>query len=197
MIRNDMMSRVAGKSIAFLCIVLFLFFSSCAYLKKEPIRVESKRTERDQTINVAQKYLDEGDFQKALETYNVAYNKYPHDYELRSNYIRIIHYIKKNADIAFNREDFAQAGFIYRVLLNNYADIKHLNSPASFDRDFLSNRVTTCSKTLNEKGLVNYREGNLEEAISIWEKILEFDPKNEDVKKSIATATTQLKTLQK
>jgi tetratricopeptide (TPR) repeat protein len=151
----------------------------------------------DSTIKIAQKHLNEGDFQKAIETYNVAYNKYPNASALRSNYIKTIEHIKKNADIAFSREDFALAGFIYHVLLKNCAQFNDFASLLSFDKDFLSNRIKACSKILSERGLVEYREGNLEKAISIWKNILRFDPENTDVKKSIDTTTIQLKTLQK
>jgi tetratricopeptide (TPR) repeat protein len=184
-------SNLSKKIIVFLSIPLLLLFSSCAHMGKEP------ETESTDTIEMAKNYLTEGDFQKAMETYDVAYNQYPNDSELRSNYIRTIHQVKKNADIAFHREDFAQAGSIYRVLLDNYPHVKDLITSSSFDMDLLISRINTCSKNLNEKGLLKYREGNLREAISIWNDILKFDPGNVEVRKSIDTATVQLKNLQK
>lgn len=184
--KGDIIKNLLGKSIALHVIFLFLFFSSCLQTYKT-----------DSAINIAQQYLNEGDFQKAIETYNVAYSKYPNDSALRSNYIKTIEYIKKNADMAFDREDFALAGFIYYVLSKNCIQINDFVGSLPFDRDFLSNRIKTCSKILSERGLVEYREGNLEKAISIWKNILRFDPENTDVKKSIDTTTIQLKTLQK
>ena len=185
--QNDL----SEKLIIFLSISLLLLFSSCAHMEKEP------ETGATDIIEIAKNYLTEGDFQKALETYNVAFNQYPNDSELRSNYIRTIHQVKKNADIAFNREDFAQAGPVYRVLLDNYSHVKDLITSSSFDKDFLISRINTCSKNLNEKGILKYREGNLREAISIWNNILIFDPENVEVRKAIDTATVQLKNLQK
>lgn len=184
-------SNLSKKIIVFLSISFLLFFSSCAHMEKEP------KTEATDTIEMAKNYLTEGDFQKALETYDVGYNQSPNDSELRSNYIRTIHQVKKNADIAFHREDFAQAGSIYRALLDNYPQVKDLITSSSFDQEFLISRINTCSKNLNEKGLLKYREGNLSEAISIWNDILKFDPENVEVRKSIDTATVQLKNLQK
>jgi tetratricopeptide (TPR) repeat protein len=184
-------SDLSEKLIIFLIISLLLLFSSCAHMEKEP------ETGVTDTIGIAKNYLTEGDFQKALETYNVAYNQYPNDSELRSNYIRTIHQVKKNADIAFHREDFVQAGSIYRVLLDNEPYFKDLITSSSFDNEFLISRINTCSKNLTEKGLLKYRERNLREAISIWNDILKFDPENVEVRKSIDTATVQLKNLQK
>jgi hypothetical protein len=43
--------------------------------------------------------------------------------------------------------------------------------------------------------LSQYREGNIGNAISLWKSILAFDPGNKSIKKSIDTATTQLKNL--
>jgi tetratricopeptide (TPR) repeat protein len=184
-------SDLSEKLIIFLSISLLLLFSSCAHMEKEP------ETGATDTIEIAKNYLTDGDFQKALETYDVAYNQFPNDSELRSNYIRTIHQIKKNADIAFHREDFAQAGSIYRVLLDNYPHFNDLITSSSFDKELLISRINTCSKNLTEKGLLKYREGNLREAISIWNDILKFDPENVEVRKSIDTATVQLKNFQK
>jgi tetratricopeptide (TPR) repeat protein len=197
-------------------ISLFLCFSSCAHLEKEPVAKKEPAPQKEpvpqeepakekepakeeiyDSIKIAQKYLAEGDIQKALETYNDAHIKNPDDTTLRSNYIKAIEHIKKNADAAFVKEEYASAGFMYHTLLNNCQHAKSFVSSLSFDKDYLSNRVESCSKILLEKGLVQYREGNLKEAISIWKTILTFDPENGEVKKAIETATIQLKNLQK
>lgn len=192
--QSNMLSALPKRSsiLLILCIVLSLFFSSCAHLEKEPVR-----DEKETFIDTAQNHLSKGEFQKAIETYQIAYSKYSTDPVLRSNYVKALEYIKRNADMAFEREDYSPAGYDYRVLLNQYAHFTDFIDSLSFNKDFLSNRIDTCSKILNERGLVEYRKGNLEEAISIWKGILKFDPENEDVRRSIATATIQLKTLQK
>ncbi len=142
-------------------------------------------------------YLDKSDFEKAIETYNIAYSIFPKDSELRSNYIKAIEYTKKSADSAYYKGDFASAGFIYHILLNNHALVRDFADLLSFKRDFLHNRIKNCSKTLTGEGLEKYREGNLEEAISVWKDVLKFDPENTEVQKAIKTATTQLKNFHK
>ena len=197
-------------------ISLFLCFSSCAHLEKESVmkkepaaqkepvtqeepakEKEPAKEEKYDNIKIAQKYLAEGDIQKALETYNDAYIKNPDDITLRSNYFKTIEHIKKNADQAFVKEEYASAGFMYRALLNNCQHAKSFVSILSLDKDYLGNRIESCSKILLEKGLVQYRGGNLKEAISIWKTILTFDPENREVKKAVETASIQLKNLQK
>jgi hypothetical protein len=42
---------------------------------------------------------------------------------------------------------------------------------------------------------VHYRQGKLDEAISLWRKVLLFDPDNKETKDAISTATVQLQNL--
>lgn len=67
----------------------------------------------------------------------------------------------------------------------------------SFDYDYLRKQIKTCSEALMDIGLVKYREGSFDDAVSIWKKVLTFDPKNRDVKKAIDKATVQLQKLKK
>jgi hypothetical protein len=48
-----------------------------------------------------------------------------------------------------------------------------------------------------EKGLLNYRKGDIPAAISAWKAILAYDPENEEATRSIRTASTQLENLKK
>ena len=47
-------------------------------------------------------------------------------------------------------------------------------------------------ESLTKTGLREYRNGNLAKAIAVWESLLEFDPDNEEIKKAVKTAKTQL-----
>jgi hypothetical protein len=48
-----------------------------------------------------------------------------------------------------------------------------------------------------EKGLVEYRKGNLGSAIASWRTILSYDPSHAEAARSVQTATTQLENLKK
>ena len=61
----------------------------------------------------------------------------------------------------------------------------------------LNSYLNICSDKLMEKGLMEYRKGNLGNAISMWQDILKFDHDHEEASKAIDTATVQLNNLKK
>jgi tetratricopeptide (TPR) repeat protein len=158
-----------------------------------PIFIKSEKEYIHDEIKQAQLYLDMNNFKKAIEIYTVLYKRFPNNPDLRHNYIKTIEYTKKAADTTYGRGDFASAGLIYHILLNNHTQLKDFANSLSFKRDFLHNRINNCSKYLTGEGLEKYRAGDLEEAISVWNDVLKFDPENTEVQKAIKTATTQLK----
>jgi tetratricopeptide (TPR) repeat protein len=137
------------------------------------------------------------EFPKAIVIYREVYQKYPQDPTVRSGYIKTLESIKSGGDKAFERSDFALAGRVYRILLNNFSSVSRLNGSFSFNREGLTARIRDCKKILFEKGLEQYRSGNLDQAISIWKSILVFDPESHEIKKVVDMATLQLRNLQK
>jgi tetratricopeptide (TPR) repeat protein len=145
----------------------------------------------------AQLHLAAGEFQKTIEIYKEVYQQYSKDSMVRRSYTRALQAIKKNADQAFDRKDFARAGKIYEILWRNYPHFMDVNRPLSWGREFLYNRVQDCKKFLDRKALEQYRSGNLSNATEIWKSILEFDPEDAEIKKALDTATIQLRSLEK
>jgi hypothetical protein len=72
-----------------------------------------------------------------------------------------------------------------------------LNGSLSFNREGLTARIRDCEKILFEKGLEQYRSGNLNQAISLWKSILVSDPENQEIKKAVDMASRQFRNLQK
>lgn len=175
-----------------LSLFLVLFSPSCSSLYKMTGR-ETKAV--DTVAKEAQTYIARGEYQKALEAYSDAYKKYPHNSELQAGYARAGEKIKSIAYGALKKSDFPAAGGIFNVLLTSGITGKDLSGSLSFDRDYLSRQIKTCSEALMEIGLMKYREGSLDDAVSIWKKALTFDPENRDVKKAIDKATVQLQKL--
>jgi cytochrome c-type biogenesis protein CcmH/NrfG len=66
----------------------------------------------------------------------------------------------------------------------------------SFDRAKLNAKITDCKTALSKKGFQEYRQGNLSEAIALWQGYLAIDPNNADIKKAVNTAKLQQKNLQ-
>ncbi len=175
-----------------LSLSLILFSPSCSTIYKIT-GMETK--EVDAVVNEAQAYVALGEYQKALEAYSQAYKKYPHNSELQESYARAGEQIKTIAYAALEKRDFSEAGRIFTVLRTSGITGKDLAGSLSFDCDYLSKQIKTCSETLMEIGLIKYREGGLDDAVSIWKKALTFDPENRDVKKAIDKATVQIQKL--
>jgi len=142
-------------------------------------------------------HLKAGEFRKAIDLFNETYQKHPQDPTVRSGYIKTLESIKSSGDRAFEKSDFALAGCVYGLLLKNYSSVGRLNGSLSFNREGLTARIRDCKKILFENGLKQYRSGNLNQAISLWESILVFDPENQEIKKAVDMASLQSKNLQK
>ncbi len=181
---------------------------SCAHERKVEINRDAmteKPQDLDQVAQVqqriasamqqSQRQLQSKEFQKALNVYRSLYDRYPRERSLTDAYLRAIEDIKGLADRAFESEDHARAGTIYALLWKNYPSFKPFFGALSFDRAHLEARIAECRTCLYRKGLERYRENNISAAVSIWESILSFDPRNEETKKAVATAKVQLRNL--
>ena len=167
-----------------LCLALTAAVSSCASFQSRPRAIAK-------TVEQAQSQLALGEYKRALALYATADDRYDHDATLQHEYIRTGDRIRSAADSAFQLGDFSRAGGIYRTLLESGITGKNFQEPLSFDTAYLRSRIGSCSKALMELGLVKYREENLDEAFSIWSKVLAFDPENKAVTKALQTTGRQ------
>jgi len=193
------MQLLSCKIISLHAVLMLLIFSSCMPQKNsgfDKTSVDRTRREVDRIRLKSEQYIDQGDYNSALDIYADACRKYSDDQALFTNYDKTRVHIHRIADEAFSREDFASSGRAYYVLLKNYSYCPELFQEPSFDKGFLHDRVEHCSYNLSQRALAEYRKGNLSDAISIWKSILEFDPNNAGIIKAINTATIQLKNLQ-
>lgn len=210
------MRALSPLALTMFCACLFAFAPSCAHIQtlKEPAGNEKKAANGtgkqaqkpvDDTGKQAQKAVDDaviqaqadiagGEYKKALELYAGAYEK-KHTQDMRDNYSATGEQIRKTADMAFQRKDFAEAGNIYNTLIESGILTRDFANSLSFNEDYLNGQKNVCSKALLEAGLTTYRDGKLDDAISIWKKALVFDRDSKDIKSAIDTATTQLQNL--
>jgi tetratricopeptide (TPR) repeat protein len=142
-------------------------------------------------------HLKAGEFRKAIDLCKEIYQKYPQDSTVRSGYIRTLESIKSSGDRAFEKRDFALAGRMYEIVVRDVSSVSHLNGSFSFSREGLTARIRDCMKILFEKGLEQYRSGNLNQAIALWKSILVFDPENQEIRKAVDMASLQSRNLQK
>jgi len=144
----------------------------------------------------AQAEMATGQYGRALDHFASAYAKY-HTPEIRENYSSAGESIRKTADLTYEKRDFAEAGAIYNQLSESGITRQDFAGALSFNGDYLDRQIHACSKALLEAGLRTYRDGKLEDAISLWKQALTFDRDNKEVKQAIDTATTQLRNLKK
>jgi outer membrane protein assembly factor BamD (BamD/ComL family) len=94
-----------------LLVLLLLSLTSCEGVKRTFVK---------STVDKAYQNLRSGDFQKALDTYQLAHKKYPQQPEILKSYIETIESMKVQGDKAFDAENFAQAQITYDLLLKNF-----------------------------------------------------------------------------
>jgi tetratricopeptide (TPR) repeat protein len=195
MIRNF---RNSGRLIGIL--LLLIIFPACAQMKngpspQAPVQEASPITSAQEPVQIKQ-HLLAGDHQKTIDAYKAEHAKRPQDKTLVKDFVKSLEEIKVAADQEFERNNFASAGKTYNVLLKNYQDFRTFVHMLSFDRPKLNTKLTSCKSSLSKKGFHEYRQGNLSEAIALWQGYLAIDPNNADIKKALNTAKLQQKNLQ-
>jgi tetratricopeptide (TPR) repeat protein len=203
------MNNLRKSKLLVLIFMLLPIFQSCAGMKsrispKSSVKASAPVKDFSQTTNhtsaqdadLAQKHIKAGDWQKAIDIYNVEYQKHPHDQALMSEYVKTIENIKSSADKALDKKDFASAGRKYDVLLKNYEHLKGFDKKLSFNSSHLNEKLYYCKQSLFKKGFQEYRQDNLSGAIEIWQDLFAMDPQNADIKELLRTARLQQKNLQ-
>ena len=178
---------------------LLLTAPSCApRSQKQPaVRTsdDAKKSEIEAILAKADEYVASGDYKSALDYYKIASEKYPKDGLLEEGYIATLEDIKTASDKAFDEGNFTLSGKTYYLLLRNVPQSNGFSVGLSFTKKSLTKRIDECRSALSQQALGQYREGNIDTAISLWKSVLSFDPGNKSIKRSIDTATTQLKNL--
>jgi tetratricopeptide (TPR) repeat protein len=142
----------------------------------------------------AQPYRKKGDFQKVIEVYQRAYQQYPHESMLRDAYLQNLEAIKKNADQAFERKDFARAEKVYEILWRNYPHFIDRAPSLSFDEKYLEQRTQTSRKLFTEKqARVHLAAGDLQKTLEIYKEIYQQNSKDSAVRRSYTKAIKAFK----
>jgi tetratricopeptide (TPR) repeat protein len=190
----------------FFAILIFLIvFPACTQMKtgaspqtsaQEPMKNGTPSQASVQETVSNKKFMKTGDYQKTIDAYKAEYAKHPQDQALLREYVKSLEEMNDAAYGSFEREDYTSAGKTYNVLLKNYPAFKAFTHMLSFDRTKLNAKLTDCKAALSKKGFQEYRQGNLSEAIALWQGYLTIDPNNADIKKAVNTAKLQQKNLQ-
>jgi tetratricopeptide (TPR) repeat protein len=152
----------------FIPVLLFFSYSSCGYVK---------RTQVKNAIDEACHELRLGDFQKALDTYQLVYKKYPKDSDMLKKYIEAIESVKGQGDEAFDRENFVQAQITYDLLLKNFPRFSDFANRLSFKKNFLDARLKMSRMLPAEKQAeFSLKSGDFQKGIDIYRDLIQQYP---------------------
>ena len=149
-----------------------------------------------QRIDRARRYLQVGQYQKAIDTYHAGYLRASRDPRLVASYAESLEQMAAVADQTLVRQSAGEAGKIYDILLRNYARFEGFEQKFAFSRLDLEEKLDYCKKTLFKQGFQAYRQGELSRSIKLWEDLLVLDPQNADIREALRTARLQQKNLQ-
>jgi len=142
-----------------------------------PACVTTDRALTRQVSVESQKSLAAGDFEKALSGFREAAKKNPGGPELRANYVRTVEAIKQAADRALGQRDYARAGGIFRILLENYGDFDAFATKLTFKKAHLETALKECRITAVDNAAAQaVKAGNFVKAIDLFLSALKENP---------------------
>ncbi len=141
--------------------------------------------------------LREGNYERALDLFGQSWKESPDNPVVARDFALAVEGLKKSGDEAARQDLAEEAGKRWTAALRNLGHPAAKGKTFSFSRAELKTSIDHLSTTLMEKGLKEYRMGNLEAAIGIWRSIVAYDPGNAEAAKAIRTASTQLENLKK
>lgn len=145
----------------------------------------------------AEKAFQAGQNEEAINLLISGLQEYPDEEILKSYLNQIIKEIAASAQLAQASKDLATAGKLYSLLKSTLVRHKNYLYLFPLTLEELDKSIKYSSQQLTNLGLIEYRKGNLKEAIAIWEKVLVFQPENEEIKRAVQTARAQLEKIKK
>ena len=177
--------RPFRRVLIFLPLLLLFSLSSCGGVKRAQVK---------SVVDEAHQKLRSGDFQKALNTYQLAYKKYPEESEILKNYIETIESMKVQGDKAFDTENFAQAQITYDLLLKNFLQFSDFANLLSFKESFLVTRLKMSRMLQAEKQAQPLlKSGDFQKGIDIYKTLIQQYPSDTMVRNRYATLLESIK----
>ena len=189
-------------------LIFFIVLTGCAQMKtaspsktsiqtpaQKPVQETTPKASTQEPVQSKRPQMT-GDYQKTIDAYKAEKAKHPHDQSLTKDYAKSLNEMKDAADSEYENENYPSACKTYSILMKNYSAFMSFTHTLSFNMQTLNKRLADCKTTLSKKGFQEYREGNLNEAIALWQGYLVIDPNNTDIRKAVNTATLQQKNLQ-
>lgn len=145
----------------------------------------------------ARQSLAAGDYSRTLDSFRSLPPDVLQESRVSAGLGRMMEELKRSADRALARKDFRAAGKAYAALRDGLPLSDQAGLSLGFSKSVAEEGIKTCRAQLTKDGLDRYRKGQLKEAISVWQSLLEFDPNNTEIRKAVDTASEQLKKLKR
>jgi len=186
-------------------LVLLVFLCGCQALSNNPLshiltysrEPGSELLSRNELQQLATRHLSSQEHLKALALIFSAVHQGHPESLFSSTYPQAINGVLVTATQQRAAGDPVKAGTLLKTVYLAYPHDPALQSATSMTLTEIDASIELCASQLLEQGLVAYRNGNLEEAISRWEKIARFHPQHAASQRAIETTRVQLANLLK
>jgi tetratricopeptide (TPR) repeat protein len=186
-------------------VFLFLFLSSCSWVKKEqlqeeqPQKVQGPKQEVQKQTDYVEKHakmeIEAMNFQSAINLYREVYQKWPEDPNVRSGYIKALESIKSSGDQAFERNDFKLAERNYEALVRNWVHFSNISQFLSFRKAFLEQKIKTSRCLFTEEQVSSYlKAGEFRKAIDLCKEMYKKYPQDPTVRNGYIRTLESIKT---
>ncbi len=181
------------------CLTLTLLFSGCSPVINVP--GPAATVEKDNAIQDARKTIErllaEGSLTKAHDALRDALGGDTKETSLADLYTQVENRLLGEAARAEGEGHFDTAGSFYRMALGLYPKRSQLRTALVMTEEAVKLKIDECADELMKSGLVAYREGDLAEAVAVWEKIAPFYPDYSPSKVAIETSKQQIENLER
>lgn len=187
-----------------ICLVILLILHiglcSCTDVKQVIERIREKATsfETSDNANVRKKLADliqNRDYTTAIDLIMVEVKNGKQEATYGEQYVASINGLIESGMGYYTEGDYGRAGIAFTKVIDNFPSSRSLVVGIKSSPRQIKSYVKKLTDKLMRRGIKEYRNGNLGNAISTWRKIIEYHPGHGEANKMINTTTIQMKNL--
>lgn len=179
------MAVKAGVGVGLIAAAAVILCAACVSVNRRPVK-ESRAD--------AARYLAAGEYGKAIEARKALRRADPKDKRILAGYVQTLETIKKAADGARGRAEYAEAAAGYGALVDGWDPDPALAAALSFGKkDVEEGRRTCLVAVTNEQAKRMLNSGDLEGALTAWRKAIAAQPGEKAFRRPYAAAVVAIK----